>query len=38
LTFRDSLEGSGKIQELVFDVQLNCYYDPKTNEYFELKA
>lgn len=44
LPIRDSLEvtpdmmtNKTKKQQLIYDSKLNCYYDPTTNEYFELK-
>eukprot|EP00347_Sterkiella_histriomuscorum_P008665 403344229 len=27
-----------KKKQLIYDTQLKCYYDPETNEYFELKT
>jgi len=27
----------GSNQQLVYDAKLQCYYDPHTREYFELK-
>lgn len=31
------MQGGEEMVDLVFDPILNCYYDAKTNQYFELK-